>query len=88
MPFRILVALLLLPTAVPADERRTEYYRRAVPAAQQFVQRLEQAEPAGDFTVYTLFDNIALLVAANADLPKEQRPSLEQRGQSMVHSKK
>ena len=77
MPLRIFFVVLLFPSIVVAEDRLAEYYRRAIPAAEQFVRRFDQAEPAGDFAIYTLFDNIAILVSANVDLPKEQCPSLE-----------
>ena len=77
MPIRVIIVVLLLPMLALATERRDEYYRRALAGTEQFIQRFNQPETAGDFTIYTLFDNIALLLSANVDLPKEQRPSLE-----------
>ena len=80
IPFPFLLILLLPAPTVSAEDRLADYYCRAVAGAEQFVQRFPQTnpmEPVSDFTIYTLFDNIALLVSANADLPQEQRPSLE-----------
>jgi hypothetical protein len=73
MSLRVFFLLLLFSFTVSAEDRLVEYYRRAVPRAEQFVERT----PQEDFTVYTLFDNIAILVSANAELPKEEHPSLE-----------
>ena len=73
MFYRVIIILLLFFPAASAEDRLAEYYRRAVPRAEQFAQRT----PQEDFAVYTLFDNIALLVSANAELPKEKRPPME-----------
>ena len=77
MLFRILLVLLSLSLAVAAEDRLAEYYQRAVPSAERFCRRFDQEEPTDDFTIFTLFDNIAILVSANADLPEGERPSLE-----------
>ena len=78
MSLRVFFLLLLFSFTAPAEDqlaenRLMEFYRRAVPRAEQFVERIPQT----DFTVYTLFDNIAILVSGNAALPKEERPSLK-----------
>ena len=77
MPLRLLFAALLMSPLISAEDRLAEYYQRAVPSAEQFVRRFDQADTIGNFTPHTLFDNIAILVSANADLPKEQCPALE-----------
>jgi len=77
MLFRSLCVLLFITPNASAEDRLAEYYLRAVPTAEQFVRRFDKTAPVDDFAVYTLFDNIAILVSANVDLPAEQRPSLE-----------
>ena len=77
VPLLMMLAVLLIPPVVWAEDHLTEYYSRAIPAVERFLQSIDQTEPTGDFTVFTLFNNIAILVSANVDLPEEQRPSLE-----------
>ena|GEM_PF-1159653 len=77
MPLRIVLLLFLLPPAVLAGERDRllmEYYQRAVPTIDRFMQRFPHAdrtEPTSDFTIFTLFNNIAIIVSSNVDLPEE-----------------
>jgi len=74
-PLLVVSILLLLSPLTFAEDRLTEYYQRAIPAVERFLRSLDQIEP-NDFTVFTLFNNIAILVSANADLPEEHRPDL------------
>jgi len=77
--FRIILLFFLFPSAIFAGEREillSEYYQRAVPTIDRFMQRFphtDRTEPASDFTIFTLFNNIAIIVSANVDLPEEQR---------------
>ena len=75
--FRTFFLFCLLSPFTTAEDRLTEYYHRAIPAVERFLRTLDQTEPAPNFTVFTLFNNIAILVSANADLPVGQRPSME-----------
>jgi len=58
---RVLLANLIFSFTVSAEDRLVEYYHRAVPRAEQFVQQI----PQNNFAVYTLFDNIGILTSAN-----------------------
>jgi len=62
MPYRVFLVILLLPLTASAEDRLAEYYRRAVPRAEQFAEQV----PQQDFAVYTLFNNIGILTSANA----------------------
>jgi len=76
--YRVFFILLLFCCATSAaEDRLAEYYRRAVPRAEQFAEQIAKKTPQEDFAVFTLFNNIALLVSANDALPKEKRRSQE-----------
>jgi len=81
MLFRTLIVLTLFSPIVSsitlAEDRLAEYYHRAIPAVKRFLHSFDRGEPTSDFTIFTIFNHIAILVSANADLPEEQRPSLE-----------
>ena len=76
MMLRILLLLILLPLTASADDLLREYYQRVIPTVDRFMQRFphaDQNEPTSDFTVFTLFNNIAIIVSTNADLPEDKR---------------
>jgi len=78
MPFRTLSIIFLLSPITLAEDRLAEYYSRAIPAVERFLRTFDEAgHPTSDFTIFTIFNNIAILISANADLPEEQRPGME-----------
>ncbi|MDR0327269.1 MAG: hypothetical protein LBI05_03125, partial [Planctomycetaceae bacterium] len=56
-------AIFFVPMTASAEDQLAEYFHRAVPRAEQFVQQVSHE----NFTVYTLFDNIGILASANAE---------------------
>ena len=78
MLFRVLFAILFISPITLAEDRLAEYYHRAIPAVERFLRTLDETgHPTSDFTIFTIFNNIAILVSANADLPEEERPGME-----------
>ena len=58
---RGLFFFILLVSALSASERLEEFYDRAIPTIDRFKRHLELQ---GDFAVFTLFNNIAIIVSA------------------------
>jgi len=78
MLFRILFIIVLIPSIALAEDRLADYYHRSIPAVERFLRTFDETgRPTSDFTIFTLFNNIAILVSANVDLPEEQRPDLK-----------
>ncbi|MCL2005835.1 MAG: hypothetical protein FWG73_06685 [Planctomycetaceae bacterium] len=62
----LLFALLLCPTQ---NHLLAEYYDRALPTIDRFLQQLDREQ---DFAIFTLFNNIAIIISANADLQQAE----------------
>ena len=77
MLLRFIVFLFLLSPTAFAEDRLAEFYQRAIPAVERFLLSFDQTGPTNDFTIFTIFNNIAIFVSANADKPVELRPDME-----------